>query len=850
MGISLGDVFIFLKGNKSHLTRTLGTAESEVRSFGQRVNSGLKESLGRAFEFAVGGVIQQGINSIVGSLQGLARTGFDAVGANERLGLSLESLVAGQLRAADASITMSQALAAAGPIARDLAEFVNELAIKSPFSTEGVAKALQTASAYGFSTEQAKRLTQATIDMAAATGGSTETMNGISLALGQVQAKGKASAEELNQLRERGAPVQQALDSIGASLDDVSNGLVSADTFINALIGTMEDNFAGAAERMATSWSGLASTFGDITRIGLREFFQGILEPLQPLAAKLADVAGSKEAASTIRELGQAIGDVLRPGVEWLTGALEVIPTKLRDLATFIRAVRDDLAGETAGSIMSALGPAIDAARGGLQNSLDTLAQAHRGSLAQINEDIQAAGQTAGAALAAVAEEYAPKIADIQDRFARSIRDSQEKITDAAAAQAKKRADYEQQIFRSQQQAEEKLTELKRDHQERRQNLAKSLMFAEDEMQYLQIQEQIRQEDTKFQEQTAQAKDANQEQVTDLQARLAEEETAYQQQNERLKRGLQEQQADRDKQLSRVLADQAEETAAVEQKHAAAVAALQARIDAENAAYGTQTADLRASTDAAIAGMEESYRSRAEAVGQGFAGTVAGWIQSLVDGFNSARATVTQFIDEAMIPLQASWTALADGWNNQLGPALTNLDTAIKNLTGGANLWEIALGGIKGALDLLAPVIETSIWMTTQQVNGVTALVDGLKSLAEWFGKLPEKIDEFTNALAGSDAGLPGWMRPGSPTPLELGIRGISDALNKMPDLAGAFAGPQVAAGSLAGAVGGMSLSFNQVNNLGTAPAGFDGQGLINEIQMKTQQMIVETIRQVFEGQA
>ncbi len=73
----------------------------------------------------------------------------------------------------------------------------------------------------------------------------------------------------------------------------------------------------------------------------------------------------------------------------------------------------------------------------------------------------------------------------------------------------------------------------------------------------------------------------------------------------------------------------------------------------------------------------------------------------------------------------------------------------------------------------------------------VERIADGLRSA---IGKIREAVgdilDEF-NPLR--DVELPDWLTPGSPTPLETGLRGISDAIQKLPDIGAAFSLPQAA---------------------------------------------------------
>lgn len=267
---------------------------------------------------------------------GFAMEGLDAIASYERIGASLESLVAAQLVMNGAAEDMASAYEIAGVKAEELLGWIQEVAINSPFTQEGVALAFRQAMAYGFSAEEAKRLTQALIDFAAASGAPESAMQSIALALGQIEAKGKLSGQEILQLVNNGLPVLQILaDHFGVTTAEiqkmVEKGLVPADEAIRAITEYIEGNFAGAAERQATTWAGLMGTFEDLKAMGLREFFGSLFEVLQPLAIELSEwlqgpgLEKIKEWGTQLgifAEIVVTAGQALATGKLWELGAL------------------------------------------------------------------------------------------------------------------------------------------------------------------------------------------------------------------------------------------------------------------------------------------------------------------------------------------------------------------------------------------------------------------------------------------------------------------------------------------------------------------------------------------------
>ncbi len=223
----------------------------------------------------------------------------------------------------EGQLSMADALAQAGPKAQELIGWIQKLAIQSPFTEADVAASFRMAMAYGFTTDEAKRLTQATIDFAAGSGASGEAMNRIALALGQIQAKGKLSGQEMLQLTEAGLNVRDALLQAGnvtgltaanfASMQE--KGLIPANKAIEAIVSTLEKDFGGAAKRQAGTFSGLLSSLSDIKTVGLREFFTGTFKAIQPYLDKFVTSFTEGGLLEKIGAVGEAVG-------EWIAGTL------------------------------------------------------------------------------------------------------------------------------------------------------------------------------------------------------------------------------------------------------------------------------------------------------------------------------------------------------------------------------------------------------------------------------------------------------------------------------------------------------------------------------------------------
>lgn len=249
------------------------------------------------------------------------------------------------------TMTMAQAqLEAAGKV-KELLGWIQKLAIESPFNRTDVANAFKLAMAYGFTSSEARTLTQNVIDFAAATGASGETMSRAALALGQMRAKGRVMAQELNQLTEAGFGVKDILSDMGVGLKDVENGTVSAEKFIAAFNSRVQKDFGGAAKAQAGTFAGLLSSLQDLKDVALRTVFTPLFTAFRPVLDGIVTALQSPEAAKFFENIGNAISKPLsalrlfkvltEQGIEPISALRTVITTTLGPDAT---RVFDDIA--------------------------------------------------------------------------------------------------------------------------------------------------------------------------------------------------------------------------------------------------------------------------------------------------------------------------------------------------------------------------------------------------------------------------------------------------------------------------------------------------------------------------
>jgi tape measure domain-containing protein len=202
-------------------------------------------------------------------------------------------------------ISMKEAMGLAAEKSAELLDWIEQLAAQSPFDSEGIGQAFKMAMTFGFTADESKRLTQAMVDYVSATGGTPEIIERVSLALGKVHGSGKVTGEILNQLSEAGVSTTDILSKMGYTTADVSNGLVDADAFIEAVTKDLEI-FTGAAKEQSTSFAGITSTLEEYKNVGLREFFTGTFEAIRPYVVDFLDLFDKSK--PIIKAWGESFG--------------------------------------------------------------------------------------------------------------------------------------------------------------------------------------------------------------------------------------------------------------------------------------------------------------------------------------------------------------------------------------------------------------------------------------------------------------------------------------------------------------------------------------------------------------
>ena len=225
---------------------------------------------------------------------------------------------------------------------------LERFAATTPFEFSGLVDASRRLQAFGFQAEDVIDILTTVGDASMALGKGQEGIDAITRALGQIQAKGKLSAEEMtSQLSETGLPAWQILaDEMGKSVAEVQDmttkGLISSQAAIDALLSGMRKRYGGMMEEMADEIPQQLSNAKDAVSVVMREIGDSITEGLdlkERLASAtswLTDFSQEVKRSGISEAIDEMIPDSAKAGAIALSSALAgvLVPALLKTATT------------------------------------------------------------------------------------------------------------------------------------------------------------------------------------------------------------------------------------------------------------------------------------------------------------------------------------------------------------------------------------------------------------------------------------------------------------------------------------------------------------------------------------
>lgn len=207
-------------------------------------------------------------------------------------------------------------------------EKMRDFAAKTPLTLENVISGGSLLMSYGVDESNLIDTMTKLGDLAR---GNAEKMDRITLAYGQMLAKGKVTGEELMQMTEAGVPLQTALaESIGVTGEEfskmVSAGKVGIDDLNKAITGLTTGNgkFAGMMEKQSQTMQGMLSTLLDNLSEFMRKMGEGAFGEAKSALQEASDLLAEWEEDGTLDRWAQGVGIMLKNLIAFLKQAISV----------------------------------------------------------------------------------------------------------------------------------------------------------------------------------------------------------------------------------------------------------------------------------------------------------------------------------------------------------------------------------------------------------------------------------------------------------------------------------------------------------------------------------------------
>lgn len=413
-----------LRGMEASINRQLGgIMPAAGRQAGEQYGSGVSEGFGSR----ISGMSKYAKAAAAGTAFALGAAGVAAVkwgvglaAANEQAQISFETMLGSASKA------------------KTFLDQLRDFAATTPFEFPELQTAASSLISAGVEADKVIPIMTTLGDVTAGMGTGSEGIKRATVALQQMQAAGKITGEDLNQLRDAGIPVYDLLAAATGRAKTEVTQLAQAGKLgkadLDALMAGLEsgkglERFAGLMEKQSQSLSGLFSTLKD--NLG-----QKLATGMEPLNAELKDML------PTITDLSGAAIDL---GSKGLAAAIESGKDFARWASPMAADLKDRLVpilenlGDIAGDVLpDALGLTAGAVKGvyGAISPLLTVVEAGTGYLADHEEIVW------GVAAAYAAWKLGGKAAELSDfaingvgKATTYLRDMQGAIAGIAATQ-------------------------------------------------------------------------------------------------------------------------------------------------------------------------------------------------------------------------------------------------------------------------------------------------------------------------------------------------------------------------------------------------------------------------------
>jgi tape measure domain-containing protein len=212
---------------------------------------------------------------------------------------------------------------------------MQDFAADTAFSTEQALQLSRRLMGAQVKPEQIRSVMTILNDANAATGATAQQMDRIVLALTQMKTNGKIAGQELRQLAEAGIPIYSIIrKELGLTQDQMRNigklG-ISGDTGVQAVLKGLQDQYKGAADRIADTLGGMWDTIKDDTLFISEKLFEPPMNSLRKFLRGWRDTIDKARENMNTKGLGGAFEGIIPEKA--LQQTIRNIIASFRDLA-------------------------------------------------------------------------------------------------------------------------------------------------------------------------------------------------------------------------------------------------------------------------------------------------------------------------------------------------------------------------------------------------------------------------------------------------------------------------------------------------------------------------------------
>lgn len=298
-------ISVEITGESKSLERACNSAEKSI----QGISASCKKATNSVKQLndTVAGLAGIQIGEFVGNVaSSIANMGLSCIKASAQM-RQYEIAFQTMLKSADAGTK----------ILKDLQKFASD----TPFDVSGVVESAQQLVAFGFAADEVIPTLRTLGDAAAGLGKSTEGVQQLAYALGQIKTSGTLKTEDINQLTNAGIGAWEMLaqasgKSISEIKDMTAKGMIDSLTAVEVLTNGINKAYGGMMEKTSKEITGLVSnieeTVGNtsvvigkymIDAFDIKDLLQGVSDNLGDVSTKLTEAQeAGKSFSEAIRE--------------------------------------------------------------------------------------------------------------------------------------------------------------------------------------------------------------------------------------------------------------------------------------------------------------------------------------------------------------------------------------------------------------------------------------------------------------------------------------------------------------------------------------------------------------------